>query len=171
MATGPTQTRDDDPDAPEWWRRTAPLKRASLILVVVLGAIIIHAAQGGKAPSITKSCTTPDFALSSYKSARHHEIEYSVTGPPGMPYLLMVGVSGFVSANHELIATPDIGHTKEQMQAASQRKLMEADCVQTGRFGVLVPNGTYAVRLFRLEGPSGNVQAVDVASHQLVVTS
>lgn len=171
MATRPPRTPDDDPDAPEWWRRSANFKRWPIIVALVIAVVIFRALQNGQPPSITKSCTTPNFALSTYSSAGHHEIDYSVTGPPGMLYLLMVGVSGFVSTDNSLVPTPDFGHTDQQMQAASQRKTMEADCVQTGRFGVLVPAGTYVVRLFRLVGPSGNRQAAEVASHQLVVTS
>ena len=169
MATGPTRTPDDDPSAPEWWRRSAQLKRLPIILGIVLVVILLRAAQGGSAPSITKSCTAPDFVLSASTTTQHHEINYSVTGPPGMTYLLMVGVSGFIDTGSGLDPTPDAGHTKEQIQAASQRKTMEADCVQTGRFGVLVPPGTYQVRLFRLEGPSDHVQPVAVATHRIVV--
>ena len=168
--TRPPRTADDDPRAPEWWRRSALLKRLPIILLFVLVVVVIRAAQGGKAPSIHKSCTTPDFALSTSTTGRHDEVNYTVTGPPGMLYLVMVGVSGFVSTDHKLIATPDLGHTKEQMQPASQRETMDGDCLQTGRFGVLVPDGTYAVRLFRLEGPAGNRQPVAVAEHDLVVS-
>ena len=70
--------------------------QALIILIVI---IILRALQGGSAPSITKSCTTPDFALSAKTTSRHHEIDYSVTGPPGMRYLLMVGGSGFASTS------------------------------------------------------------------------
>ena len=108
--------------------------------------------------------------LSASKTGRHHEIDYSVTGPPGMRYLMFVGVSGFVSANNELVPTPDPGLSKEQIQAASERQTMDGDCLQSGRFGVLVPVGTYSVRLFQLQGPSGQVEPVAVATHQLVVT-
>ena len=169
MATGPTRTPDDDPNAPEWWRKSALARRLPIVLIIAIVAVVIHASTGGRAPSITKSCTTPDFALSGTTEKQHHEVEYSVTGPPGMTYVLMVGVSRYVSSGNQLVGIPDPGHTKEQMQPASQRNVMPASCVQTGHFGVLVPPGTYQVRLFRLEGPPGEVQPVAVASHQLVV--
>ena len=171
MPTRPTRTADDDPDAPEWWRSSAWSRRLPFVLLIVLVVVVVHAASGGKAPPITKSCTTPDFALSVTTATQHHEVEYSATGPAGMNYLLYVGVSGFTSTGNQLVATPDPGHTRAQIQPASQRNTMPGSCVQTGHFGVLVPPGTYQVRLFRLEGPSDNVQPVAVASHQLVVKS
>ena len=169
MPTGPTRTPDDDPNAPQWWRQSALTRRLPVVLVIILVVLVIHAAGGGRAPSITKSCTTPDFALSAANEKQHHEVEWSVTGPPGMKYLLTVGVSGYVSSDNQLTATPDPGHTREQMQPASQRNTMTGSCVQTGHFGLLVPPGNYQVRLFRLEGPSGNYQAVAVASHPIDV--
>jgi hypothetical protein len=168
MATRPPrQPADDDSDQPEWWQRSAQFRRWPIVLALILAFILFRAFQNGHAPSIVKSCTTPNFVLSTYKTGQHHEIDYSVTGPPGMKYLLFVGVSGFVSTNNELVPTPDAGLSKEQIQAASQRQTMDGDCLQSGRFGVLVPAGSYAVRLFQVVA-TGDVEPV--ASRQLVVT-
>lgn len=168
--TRPARPDDPDADAPDWWRRAGNLRRIPIIAVVLITVIIVVASQGGAPPKLHTSCTTPAFALSTYRTPNHHAVQWSVTGPAGMHYRMTVGVSGFVSTNGTLVATPDRGLTQKQTQAASPEMTMGNDCLDTGAFGVVVPTGTYRVRLFRLTGTRQVPMAAEVAARTLVVT-
>jgi hypothetical protein len=166
----PVRPDDPDADAPEWWRRSSSLRRVPIIAAIVLGVILIRAGQGTPPPALRKSCTTPAFALSVQSSPSHQALQWTATGPPGMHYQLGIGVSGFVSTQGKLIAEPDPGLTRAQTQAASPQLTMGASCTNSSHFGLVVPPGTYTVRLFRLSGTRALPSAAVVAEQTLTVT-
>lgn len=168
MRTRPAVADDPDADAPEWWRRSAKLRRLPLIAVVIVAVLLLRVGQSDKPPAITVSCSTPSFVLSTTHTQQRHPIQWSATGPPGMRYLLTVGTSGFVTSGGRLHATPDYGLTTKQMQAASQEMTMDGDCKQSGRFAVILSPDTYNVRMFRLGGTKTFPTATDV--HDISVT-
>ena len=168
--TRPPRPDDPDADAPEWWRRSAGLRRIPIIAVILVTVIIIVASQGGSPPALRTSCTTPAFALSTYNTPDHHAVQWSVTGPKGMLYQLTVGVRGFTSRDDALVVIPDSGLTQKQTQAASPQLTMPNNCRNSGTFGVIVPPGKYQVRLFRLTGTKQQPSATEVAVRTLVVT-
>jgi hypothetical protein len=167
--TRPNRLGDPDADAPEWWRRSANLRKVPIIGVVVLVILILRAGAGSSPPSIRTSCTTPAFVLSTTHTQVRHALAWTVTGPPGMRYLLTVGASGFVTSGGRLHATPDPGLSKDQMQAASQRMTMDGDCKQSGHFAVFIGAGTYQVRLFRLGGTTAIPTATEADAMTLTV--
>src|SRR3954452_951665 len=167
----PARPGDADADAPEWWRRTSSFRRVPIIAAIILVALIIKAGHGGAPPSIAKSCTTPAFVLSEDKAEQHHALGWSVTGPPGLRYLLTVGASGFVSSEGQLTATPDPGLTVRQTQAASRHMTMDGDCLQDGHVGVCDRAGRYNVRLFRRGGRSARPSATELDRTTLTVTA
>jgi len=169
MPTRPVRPGDPDADAPEWWRRSGNLRKVPIIGVILLVILILRAGMGSSPPSIRTSCSTPSFVLSTMHTQVRHALEWSVTGPPGMHYLLTVGVSGFVSTNGHIVATPDPGLTKNQVQAASQRMTIDGDCKQSGRFAVFIGAGTFQVRMFQLGGTTAIPTATEVDSATLTV--
>ena len=169
--TRPVRPGDPDADAPEWWRRSANLRRIPIVAAIILVVVILQAVRSDKPPSIRTSCTTPSFVLSTTNAPQRHAIEWSSTGPPGMRYLLTVGASGFVTSGGRLHATPDYGLSDKQMQAASQEMKMDGDCKQSGRFAPIVAPGTYNVRMFRLAGTKTFPTATEVHAIELTVTA
>jgi hypothetical protein len=173
MATRPSRpSRPDDPDAdaPEWWRRSATLRRIPIIAIVLLVFLILRATHAGNTPpSIRTSCSAPSFVLSTTHVQERHPLQWSATGPPGMRYLLTVGESGLVASGGQLHALPDPGLSRDQMQAASQRMTMDGDCKQSGHFAVVIGAGTYHVRMFRLGGTTAVPTATEVDAITLTV--
>ncbi len=171
MPNRPTRPDDPDADAPEWWRRSGSLRRIPLIGVVLLVILIFRAGQGESPPSIRTSCSTPSFVLSTQTTPAHHTLQWSTTGPPGMTYLLTVGVLGFAATDGHRVAIPDPGLTKNRIQAASQRMTMDGDCKQSGHFAIFIKPGTYQVRMFRLGGTKQIPTATEVDVNKLIVTA
>lgn len=167
MRTRPVPT--DDADAPEWWRRSGNLRRIPVIALLLLLVILWRALQTSKPPAIQTSCSKPAFVLSTTHTTQRHTVQWSVTGPPGMRYLLTLGASGFVTTGGRLHATPDYGLTDKQMQAASQQMKMDGDCKQSGRFAPIISPGTYNVRMFRLGGTKTFPTATQVDVIEMVV--
>ncbi|MDQ1704976.1 MAG: hypothetical protein QOF18_1342, partial [Frankiaceae bacterium] len=87
----PARLGDPEADAPEWWRGTRSLRRVPIIAFVIITIIFIRATAGSSPPPLTKSCTTPAFALSTYDSPVHKTVQWSATGPPGMHFELTIG--------------------------------------------------------------------------------
>ena len=171
MPTRPRRPEVSDADAPEWWRRSANLRRIPLIGIVVLIVIILRAGQGESPPSLRTSCSTPAFVLSTKHTAVRTALQWSTTGPPGTRYLLTVGVLGFASAGGHRLPIPDAGLRQNQIQAASQEMTMDGDCKQSGHFAIFIGPGTYQVRMFRLGGTKQLPTATEVDVTTLTVTA
>jgi len=171
MPARPRRPDDPDADAPEWWRRSGNLRRIPLIGIVVLVILIFRAGQGDAPPSIRTSCSTPAFVLSTTSTPAHHTLQWSTTGPPGMTYLLTVGVLGFAATGGHRVPIPDVGLSKNEIQAASQRQTMDGDCKQSGHFAIFIKPGVYQVRMFRLGGTKQLPTATEVDVKKLTVTA
>jgi hypothetical protein len=82
-----------------------------------------------------------------------------------------VGVRRYDVTSDRLVPVPDPGLTNRQTQPASSRIRIGSSCLASGVFGVLVPPGSYTVRLFRVTG-SGTAQSLTaVARTSLRVTA
>lgn len=171
---GSRQPRPDDPDAdaPDWWRRSRSLRRVPLIAAVILIVIILRASSGSAPPALAKSCTTPSFALSAYRTKSHQTLQWAATGPPGMHFQLTVGVARLdPGPNGTLKTVPEGGRTTREVQAASRQVTMGSGCRANSTFGVIVAPGTYTVRMFTLSGPTTSPVATSVAQKTLTVTA
>jgi hypothetical protein len=169
MRTRPARLGDPDADAPEWWRRSANLRKVPIIALIILVVIIFRAGLSGSPPSIRTSCTTPAFVLSTTHTQVRHPLAWTVTGPPGMLYQLTIGIGGFVTSGGKLHATPDSGLTLDQTQYGSPVTTMAGECKQSGHLAVVIKAGTYQVRLFRLHGPRSAPTATPVDVETLTV--
>jgi hypothetical protein len=165
-------TLDEDEGAPEWWRRARRFRAAPLVLAVVVVVIILHAAQGSTPPPLATSCTTPAIALSTASTKEHHPVRWSATGPSSMRFVLTLGVARLdPGAPGRFTPVPDPGLTLKQTQQASLEQTMPKGCKASSTFGVVVPPGSYTVRMFRLTGPRTARVATEVASAHLTVTT
>jgi hypothetical protein len=161
----------DDPDAgaPEWYRRSRSLRRVPLVAAVVITVIIIRAGQGSSPPELATSCTTPAFALSTYSIDGHQTVRWAATGPAGTRFALTIGVADFTTApDGHLAPVPDPGVATGQTRTSAPQE-MDDDCKADGTFGVVLPAGTYAVRLFTIEGDNAS-DVRPVVEHSLTVT-
>jgi hypothetical protein len=161
---------DPDADAPEWWRRSAALRRVPIIAAVVIIVILVRAMSSGRPAAITKSCTTPAFVLSSYNTASGHTVKWAATGPSGMHFALAIGVAGYApAADGHLAPLPDPGVGQRDTRT-TQPQTMGGGCTDHGLFGVMMPAGSYAVRMFRIVGGGANAAVTPVAQKTLKVT-
>jgi hypothetical protein len=162
----------DDPDAgaPEWYRRSRSLRRVPLVAAVVITIIIIRAGQGSPPPELTTSCTTPAFALSTYSIDGHDTVRWAATGPADTRFALAIGVDRFTeAADGHLAPVPDAGVAPGGTRTTAPEEL-DDDCKADGTFGVVLPAGTYAVRLFTIEGDNA-ADVQPVVEHTLTVTA
>ena len=163
-------TAGSDGEPPEWWRRALRLRRIPLVTAIVLGVIILKSTTAPKPPSITTSCTKPAFVLSTYSTSAHHTVQWAATGPSTMTFAIAIGVNHFVpSGNGHLAPVPDAGVGAHVMRSTVPESF-GSDCKATGSFGLGIPTGHYAVRMFSFTGDSSGRTATQVSSKPLTVT-
>ena len=134
-------------------------------------AVILHAGQSSPPPALATSCTTPAFALSTYSTDSHKTIRWAVTGPRGSRFALAIGVARFTTGSDgRLSPVPDPGLDATEMRSTPPTTV-GGDCKADGTFGVVLPPGTYAVRLFRISVTDSTPAHLDqVAEKQLTIT-
>jgi hypothetical protein len=160
---------DPEADAPEWWRRSSRLRRLPLIVAIVIAVILLRAGHGASYPAITKSCTTPSFVLSTTKTPAHRLVQWSVTGPATLRFVLGVGVSGYQQTGQRFAPIPDPGVSRPDA-LTSDAQILGGDCVAHGQFSLVDP-GTFTVRLFSITGPVGSQTVSPVQARTLTVTA
>src|SRR4051794_36554383 len=146
------------------------LRRVPLIAALVLAVILIKAMSSASGPpSLATSCTTPAFALSTYSTPSHHVIQWSATGPANQAFALAIGVDHFTPApDGHLAPVPDAGvGARDTRTTAPQR--MGKDCTDHGAFGVVMPTGSYTVRLFSIDGDGTDATVTPVVEKTLKV--
>lgn len=155
------------PSEPEWWRRSAALRRVPLVAAVVIGFIILRAFSGSSPPALRTSCTTPAFALSTYSTTAHHAIQWSATGPRQDRFALTVGAAGLRSDGGRLTPVPESGLRAAQVLVAGPESF-GGGCTAHGSFGVTLPVRSYSVRMFLVPATG---QPRQVATKTLKVTA
>jgi hypothetical protein len=162
---------DTDPDRPEWWQRALRLRRVPVVAAIILGVIVIKAMSGASGPPPLKtSCTTPAFALSTYSIMSHRTVQWSATGRPGQAFALAIGVDHFTPApDGHLAPVPDRGVGPRETRTTPPQH-MGKDCTAHGVFGVVLPVGSYNVRLFTIDGTGTGATVTAVADKILKVT-
>jgi hypothetical protein len=145
-----------------------------IIAVIVLVIILLRAGQQGSSPPpLRTSCTTPAFALSSYDVSGHTTVRWAVTGPARSSFVLAIGARALRPGpgGRGVDPVPDRGVTASEVRTTGLQRL-GAGCTANGTFGVALPPGHYAVRLFRVAGAGtpGTTSAV-AAGKTLTVTS
>jgi hypothetical protein len=135
-------------------------------------AVILHAGQKSPPPKLATNCTTPAFALSTYTTASHKTIRWSVTGPARARFALAIGVARFTTGSDgRLVPVPDPGLDTTQMRSTPPTEIGD-DCKADGTFGVVLPAGTYSVRLFTITvSDTTPAHMQQVAEKQLTITS
>jgi hypothetical protein len=161
----------DGGDGPDWWRRVARLRRIPAILAVVIAVLFIRSLGQSPAVELETSCTTPAFALSAYDVEAHHEVNWAVTGPAGQRFVLAVGVQLVKPLSGDKVASiPEPGVGAREVRTTGLQRVGD-DCTLRGYFGLALPPGTYAVRLFTITGDGAAATATPVAVRQLAVTA
>jgi hypothetical protein len=163
---------ETDPDRPEWWQRALRLRRVPIVAAIILGVIVVKAMSGATGPPpLTTSCTTPAFALSTYTITGHRTVEWSATGPGGQAFAIGIGVDHYTPApDGHLAPVPDPGVGPRDTRTTAPQH-MGKDCTAHGLFGVVMPVGTYNVRLFTIEGNGTDATVTAVATKTLKVTA
>jgi hypothetical protein len=149
------------------WRLTA------IAIIIVVGAIIVRVDLNNRAPSLTTSCTTPAFALSSTSPHQGSTVRWSATGPANSHFVITLGITTLVrgSTPGHLRGVPEPGHTGPTTEQAVPSTVLSKDCKASGSFSVTVPAGHYTVRMFHLQGSGASVTGTSVASKVLAVSS
>jgi hypothetical protein len=145
-----------------------------IVAVIILAVILIRAmsSETEPPPAITKDCRDAAFTLSTYSSEEHKPVRWSMTGTPGTVYELTLGVDHFrVEPDGTLHAVPANGGTSDDAQRASPQLTMDSDCLRDGTFGVVVPPGSYVMKMYELSGTTDKPQATEVARHEFTVTA
>jgi hypothetical protein len=137
----------------------------------VLGIILFRAFASSPPPALTTSCAHPAIALSTSSQKQHHTVRWSVTGPPSSTFELTLGVNHVdVDPGGQLVFVPEPGGSQRTEQRAGRQQTMPKGCKTSGAFGILVPPGSYTVRMFQLSGPVTAPTVTEVASAPLTVT-
>jgi hypothetical protein len=143
----------------------------SWVALLVLGIILFRAFSSSPPPALKTSCTHPAIALSTASQKQHHTVRWSVTGPAESTFELTLGVRRVdVDPGGKLVFVPDPGGNQRTEQRAGRQRTMPKGCKASGAFGVLVPPGSYTVRMFQLSGPVTTPTVTEVASAPLTVT-
>lgn len=161
-----------DLQTPTGRRRRSSWRATAIAVLIVVAAIIIRVHLNNRAPSLTTSCTTPAFALSSTSLRQGSTVRWSATGPANAHFIITMGIARLVSRTQpgQLHGKAEAGHTAATTQQAVHTTALSSGCKANGAFLVGVPAGTYTVRMFRLEGTGTNVSGTAVASKTVTVT-
>jgi hypothetical protein len=148
--------------------------RATLIAVaIVVVALIVRVGLNSRAPSLTTSCTTPAFSLSSTSPVRGDTVRWAATGPAKTHFLITLGITRLehVPQLGHLHAVPEPGHNAATTQQVVPTTTLPSDCKANGAFSVAVPSGTYTVTMFRLTGTGATLVGTAVATKTMKVSS
>jgi hypothetical protein len=147
--------------------------RISLFVIVVLVLLVVFGSHGGSSgPPIATNCRTPGMTLSAESARAGTSMQWAVTGPPGMTFVIEIGARALTPAGspNTFRAVPDAGFAGSVEQATRILDLPKS-CREHGLFSVSEAGGrTYAVRLFRITGNGTQVRAAPVVTKQLLVT-
>lgn len=145
-----------------WERHGARLRRVPIIAGIILAAILLRslATTAPTPPALATSCTTPAFALSSYDVEQRTSVQWSMTGPAGAGFVLVVVPRG------ETPAIPQTATPGRDRQFAAASTQMSSRCTAHGSFRPVVDPGRYTVAMLPASG-SGDT----AVTHPLTVTA
>jgi hypothetical protein len=151
--------------------RLSPWKWTAAGIAAIAVAALIRGGLDSRAPSLTTSCTTPAFALSSTNPRQSSVVRWSATGPASTHFLIAIGISRLdpEATVGKLHAVPDPGHTASSTEEAVLATALSSSCKDHGAFRLSVPAGRYNVRMFTLQGSGSTVSGTAVATKQLTV--
>lgn len=142
-------------------------------LGIVIIAALIRSGLDSRAPSLTTSCTTPAFALSTTAPHTDSVVRWAVTGPSTTRFLITIGVARLVpgTAAGQVHAVPEPGRAASSTEVAVLATTLSKSCKTNGAFRIGVPAGQYPVRMFTLRATASGVKATDVATKEMTVSS
>lgn len=139
---------DPDADRPEWWQRTMRMRRIPFVVAAVIALLVLRSFANSKPPSLETSCTTPDFALSTYEITGHQQLTWAATGPPGTRFSIVVGATkGRLTPSGMIQPLPDADVDPDYVRTTAPRRLGEG-CTLDGTLGVILPPGKYRAGFF-----------------------
>jgi hypothetical protein len=166
-------------DLPNPYKLSADLPRRSVWrwtaggLGVLVVAALIRGGLDSRAPSLTTSCATPAFALSSSDPHTESVVRWAATGPSATRFIITIGIARLVPGTKpgQVHAVPEPGGSAATTEVAVLATSFPSSCKANGAFRVGVPAGRYPVRMFTLTGTASDVTATDVATKELTVSS
>lgn len=118
------------------------------VVVAIFGLIGVAFFKGQQTIDITKSCTTPAFALEDSALQKHNLVKFSMTGPDGVYVLGFNLKSIVVKADGAFQLVPKDGQAAGTFQLGGKQQLVDK-CIGHGYFAVNVEPGTHEIEMFR----------------------
>jgi hypothetical protein len=154
-------------------RRRSSWRATAIAVLIVVVAIIVRMRLNDRAPSLTTSCATPAFALSSTSPQQGSTVRWAATGPANAHFVITIGIARLTAGKQpgQLHAVPEEGRPATMTQQAVHATTLPSGCKANGAFLIGVPAGTYTVRMFRLVETGSTVKGTAVASKAITVGS
>src|SRR4051794_19389131 len=77
-------------------RRRSSWRATAIAVLIVVVAIIVRVHLNNRAPSLTTSCTTPAFALSTSSVHQGSTVRWSATGPANAQFVITMGIARLI---------------------------------------------------------------------------
>jgi hypothetical protein len=162
---------DHDADRPEWWQRAMRMRRIPFVVAAVIALLVMRSFATSKPPPLETSCTTPNFALSTYDVQGHQQLTWSATGPPGTRFTIVVGTTlGRLTQSRLIQPIPGAGVDPNYIRPTAPRVLGQT-CTMDGTLGVILPAGKYRAGLFVIEDDASPGSTVTATTSKAVTVT
>jgi hypothetical protein len=159
---------DPAADVPEWWQRANRLRRIPFVVAAVIAILLIRSFANSQPPALETSCTTPDFALSSYYVSGHQQLQWAATGPPGTRFSIAVGATLARLTPSGLLQPIPVTDVDPDYVRVTQPRVIGEDCKLDGTLGVILPPGKFRAGFFVIDDDAEPGSMVDATTSKAV---